>query len=65
MMILYLEVVPRPENHSKNNRKLSLVGGKSFAVTLPIEMITTLGWVKGQHLVVRRDGKKVVIEKEI
>jgi hypothetical protein len=63
--MLYLEVMARPENHSKNNRKLSLVGGRSYAVTLPIEMITTLGWKKGQNLVVRRDGKKVIIEKEI
>ena len=63
--MLYLEVMARPENHSKNNRKLSLVGGKSFAVTLPVEIVNTLGWKKGHNLVVRRDGKKVIIEEEL
>lgn len=40
-----------------------MVGGKSFAVSLPVDVIKQLGWQKGTTLMVRRQGVKVVIEK--
>lgn len=54
----------RPENDQASIRSLSLVGAKSFAVSLPIEIIRQLGWHKSQKLIVRRMGEKVVIEKK-
>ena len=54
----------RPENDQTSIRSLSLVGAKSFAVSLPIEIVRQLGWTKGVKLVVRRMGTKVVIEKK-
>lgn len=53
----------RPENDQTGIRKLNLVGGKSYAVSLPIEIIRMIGWQKGDHLQVRRRGSEVVIEK--
>ncbi len=55
----------RPENNQTSVRTLSLVGAKSFAVSLPIDIIRQLGWKKSQKLVVRRIGSKVVIEKKV
>jgi len=43
---------------------LSLVGLKTFAVTLPISEVKRLGWKKGDQLVVRRFKQSIVIEKE-
>lgn len=42
-----------------------MVGGKSFAVSLPVDVIKQLGWVKGTRLMVRRQGNKIVVEKVI
>lgn len=53
----------RPENDNTSIRVLSMVGKKSFAVSLPIEIIRVLGWTKGAKLLVRRQGDKVVIER--
>jgi antitoxin component of MazEF toxin-antitoxin module len=44
-------------------RKLSRVGGgASIAVTLPIEFIRELKWREKQKVVVRKVGKRLVIE---
>lgn len=40
-----------------------MVGKKSFAVSLPIEIIRVLGWTKGEKLLVRRQSEKIVIER--
>ncbi len=37
-----------------NVRKLTKLGGKSVAVTLPIEYIRALGWKEKQKVVVKR-----------
>jgi antitoxin component of MazEF toxin-antitoxin module len=55
----------RPDNDQTGIRKLSMVGGKSFAVSLPVDVIKQLGWRKGTTLMVRRQGDKVIIEKVI
>jgi len=47
---------------NKNIRKLTKTGGKSIGVTLPIEIVRELNWRERQKVVVRRSGKKVIIE---
>lgn len=55
--------VARPDNDNTGIRKLNMVGKKTYAVSLPIETITQLGWKKGTSLMVRRHGNKITIEK--
>jgi antitoxin component of MazEF toxin-antitoxin module len=55
----------RPDNSQTSVRKLNMVGKKSFAVSIPIEVIKQLAWEKGDTLSVRRQGNKIVIEKEV
>ena len=54
----------RPENDQTGHRKLSLVGAKSFAVSIPIDIIRQLKLKKGDDLIVRRAGHKIIIEKK-
>ena len=43
-------------------RKLFTIGyNRSYAVVLPIEHIRALGWRNGQQVVVKRQGKTLVI----
>ena len=58
-----IEVMARPENDQTARRKLSLVGGKSYAVSIPVEIIRQLNYKKGDDLIVRRQGDKIIIEK--
>lgn len=53
----------RPDNDNTSIRVLNMVGKKSFAVSLPIEIIRVLGWTKGEKLLVRRQSEKIVIER--
>ena len=48
----------------RNIRKLSKVGGgKTYAITLPIEIIREFDWREGQKLVVKKYGKdRIIIE---
>ena len=47
----------------RNIRKITKVGaGKSYAVTLPIEIVRKLGWREKQKVRVIQNGKRVVIE---
>lgn len=39
---------------NKNVRKITKVGGKSLAVTLPRELVTKLGWKEHQKVVVKK-----------
>lgn len=55
----------RPDNDQTTFRKLSIVGLRSFAVSIPIDIIKQLSWKKGDILSVRRQGNKLVIEKVI
>lgn len=38
----------------KNTRKITRVGKTSLAVTLPIEMVSELGWREKQKVVVKK-----------
>ena len=44
-------------------RRINFVGGKTFAVSMPVDIIRLLKWDKGDRVMVRRQGQKVVIEK--
>ena len=50
------------KGYNKNIRKLTKVGGLSLSVTLPIEIVRELKWREKQKLVVKRVGKRVIIE---
>jgi bifunctional DNA-binding transcriptional regulator/antitoxin component of YhaV-PrlF toxin-antitoxin module len=54
--------MPMQKLINKNIRKLTKVGGKSYAITLPIEIIKEFGWKERQKLVVKKSGKKLIIE---
>jgi len=43
-------------------RKLTRIGAYSYYVTLPKDALVELGWRRGQKLVVRRSGRKLIIE---
>jgi antitoxin component of MazEF toxin-antitoxin module len=46
---------------NKNVRKITKVGGKSLAVTLPKEMISELGWKEKQKVVVSKKSNNLII----
>tara|TARA_B100000745_G_scaffold280935_1_gene213340 strand:- start:132 stop:308 length:177 start_codon:yes stop_codon:yes gene_type:complete len=52
----------RRKLEDKNIRKLSKLGGKSIAVTLPIEIVRELKWKSKQKVVVTRKGSTVIIK---
>ena len=47
--------------NERHVRKITKVGGKSYAVTLPIEVIRQLGWRERQKVIVVFDGKQVIV----
>jgi bifunctional DNA-binding transcriptional regulator/antitoxin component of YhaV-PrlF toxin-antitoxin module len=51
----------RAQNES-SIRKLTKLGKKSLAVTIPIEIIREFGWREKQKVIVKKSGKKIVIE---
>lgn len=53
----------RPENDQTSKRRLGLVGAKTYAVSIPIEIVRQLKLKKGDALIVRRVSNKIVIEK--
>ncbi len=46
----------------RNIRKLTKVGKKSIAVTIPIEIVRALKWREKQKVVVRKRGGRVIID---
>ena len=54
----------RPENHQTGIRTISIVGGKSYAVSLPVDIVKQLGWSKGDQVIVRRQSSAIIIEKK-
>jgi len=54
--------MPRRKLEDKSIRKLTKLGGKSIAVTIPIEIIRKLKWQERQKVVVKLRGKKITIE---
>jgi bifunctional DNA-binding transcriptional regulator/antitoxin component of YhaV-PrlF toxin-antitoxin module len=51
----------RAQNQSQI-RKLTKLGRKSLCVTIPIEIIREFGWRERQKVVVKKSGKKIIIE---
>jgi hypothetical protein len=60
----YYLFMARPENDQTSRRKLNLVGAKTYAVSIPIDIVRQLNLNKGDTLVVRRVASKIIIEKE-
>ena len=53
----------RRDIDERNIRKITKTGrGASFSVTLPIEFIRELKWRERQKVVVKKYGKKLIIE---
>lgn len=50
------------KSKEKNIRKITKLDGKSYAVTIPIEMIKELKWKERQKVVVKRTGSKIIIK---
>jgi len=46
----------------QNIRKLTKLGKQSIAVTIPIEIIRELKWREKQKVVLKKSGKKIIIE---
>lgn len=53
----------RPENDQTSRRRLGMVGAKSYAVSIPVDIIRQLKLRKGDQLVVRRSADKIIIER--
>jgi len=49
-------------SEDRATRKLTKVGGKSIAVTLPIHLVRELKWREKQKVTVTKRGKKFIIE---
>ena len=47
---------------NKNIRKITKLGGSSYAVTIPISIMRKLKWRERQKVVLTQRGKKVTIE---
>lgn len=53
----------RKKIENRNIRKLSRVGnGKTYTITIPIEIIREFGWMKKQKLVVEMDKKNKIVK---
>jgi len=53
----------RRKLEERNIRKLTRMGGgRSMGITLPVEMLRILKWRERQKVVVRKVGKRIVIE---
>jgi hypothetical protein len=53
----------RKKLENRNIRKLSQVGnGKTYTITIPIEIIREFGWQRKQRLVIEKDGKNKIIK---
>lgn len=57
--------MPRRKIVNRDIRKIQKKGtssGGSYAVTLPVEYVSELGWRERQKVRVRKYGKKLIIE---
>jgi len=52
----------RRKLENKNVRKLSRIGDHSIGLTLPIDIVRALRWREKQKVVVKKRGKKIIIE---
>jgi antitoxin component of MazEF toxin-antitoxin module len=53
--------MPRRKAGKEGIRKISKTGGGSFYVTIPIEVMRELKWKERQKVVVKKQGKKIII----
>ncbi|MEM6998100.1 MAG: AbrB/MazE/SpoVT family DNA-binding domain-containing protein [Patescibacteria group bacterium] len=53
----------RQNTEESSVRSLTVVGKKTYSISIPIDLIKVLGWQKGDKLVVRRKSKTLVVEK--
>ncbi len=52
----------RKKLEDRNTRKLAKVGGgKTYSITLPVDIIRELEWKQGQKLEVKKYGKAIVL----
>ena len=49
-------------SRNKNIRKLTKLGGHSLGLTLPIDLVRELNWRERQKVVVKKVGKKIIVE---
>lgn len=54
--------MPTRKLGEQNIRKLTKLGGKSIAVTIPVEFVRVLGWKEKQKVVVDLQRKKLIIK---
>lgn len=54
--------MPTRKFANRNIRKITKVGGKSFSITFPIEIIKKLGWREKQKVVVKKSGSGVSVK---
>jgi hypothetical protein len=57
--------MPRRKNSERNTRSLfTIAGGKSYALTLPIETVRAWRWDAGKELILKPDPKhhRLIIE---
>lgn len=53
--------MPDKKSKDKNIRKISKMGGSSYGITIPIEIIREFGWKERQKVVLKIDSKKKAI----
>ncbi|GEM_PF-1892801 len=61
---LYIFTMPRRSFDERNIRVLFRFAKRSFALTLPIEILRDLGWRERQRIRIRKMGKRIIIEQE-
>jgi len=54
--------MPRRKTKEKNIRKLTKVGRSSISIIIPIEIVQELKLRERQKMVIRKSGKKIIIE---
>jgi len=52
----------RRELQDRNIRKIARSGNGTAYVTIPVELLRELGWRERQKVVVKRSGKRLIIE---
>ncbi len=50
------------KTENRNVRSLTKVAGKSFGITLPIDLIRALKWRPRQKLTVKAKGRKLIVK---
>jgi len=53
--------MPRRKMSNRNIRKITKVGGRSYAITLPIEIVRSFKWKEKQKVVLKINKKRKTI----